>query len=86
MVIVTKQGPLAMEEISGSNAVTQLDEQDEIYMEEIDDKLCDGKDRVFPYGPTVAYNGKKVPCYVTSTEKCSIITEELTLMLKYMDE
>jgi hypothetical protein len=85
-VVVAKKGPLTMEEIIGLNAMAQLDEQDELDMEDIDDKFCDVKDKVFPYGPTVTYNGKKVPCYVTSTENGSITTEELTLMLKYMDE
>jgi hypothetical protein len=66
---------LALEERSGFNAMAQLYERDELDMEEIDDRFCDVKDKVFPYGPTVTYNGKKVPCYVTSTENGSITAE-----------
>jgi hypothetical protein len=55
--------------------MAQLDEQDELDMEDIDYKFCDGKYKVFPYGPTVTYNGKKVPCYVKSIENGIITTE-----------
>jgi hypothetical protein len=52
-VFVSKKGPLTMEEIIGFNTMAQLDEQDVLDMEYIDDTFCDGKDKVFPYGPTV---------------------------------
>jgi hypothetical protein len=77
-VIVAKKGPLTMEERIGFNAMAQLEEQDELDLENIDKKkFCDGKDKVFPYKPTVTFNGEKGGC---------ITTEELTLMLNYMDE
>jgi hypothetical protein len=85
--IVAKKGTSMMEERIGFNAMAQLEDQDELDLENIDkNKFCKGKDKFFPYGPTVTFNGKKVPCYVTSTESGSITTEELNLMLKYMDE
>jgi hypothetical protein len=76
-----------VDEIIGLNAIANIDEQYDLDLENIDKyKFCEGKEKVFPYGPTVTFNRKKVPCYVTSTESGSITTEELTLMLKYMDE
>jgi hypothetical protein len=52
----------------GVNAMAQMDEQDELYMPNIDkEKLCDGNDKVFPYGTTITFRGKHVSCYVTST-------------------
>jgi hypothetical protein len=78
---------LIMEEKIGYNAMALMDEQDELDMRNIDTYFfCNGKDKVFPYGPTMNYNGKQVSCYVTSTENGSITGEELTLMLKWMDD
>jgi hypothetical protein len=66
-VIVAKKGPLTMEERIGFNLMAQLDEQDELYMGNIHkDIFCNGKENVFPYGPTTTYNGKQVQCYITS--------------------
>jgi hypothetical protein len=41
---------------------------DDLDMPNIDnEKLWDGHDKVFPYGTTITFRGKYVPCYVTST-------------------
>jgi hypothetical protein len=86
-VVVAKKGPLTMEERIGFNAMAQMDEQDELDMGNIDkERFCNGKYKVFPYGPTMTYNGKQVSCYVTPTENGSITSEELTLTLKWMDD
>jgi hypothetical protein len=42
--------------------MAQLEKQDELDMEDIDEKFCVETYKVFPYGPTVTYNGKKVQC------------------------
>jgi hypothetical protein len=47
-----------MEERTGFNAMAQMDKQDELDMSNIDkEKLCDGKDKVFPYVPTITSRG-----------------------------
>jgi hypothetical protein len=56
-----------VDEIIGLNAIANIDEQYDLDLENIDKyKFCEGKEKVFPYGPTVTFNDKKVPCYVTS--------------------
>jgi hypothetical protein len=59
---------VTMEEIIGFNKMVHMDEQDELDTGNINKEIfCNGKDRIFPYGPTMAYTGNQGPCYVTST-------------------
>ena len=45
-----------------------------------------GVEKFFPFGPTCFYKGRKIPCFIGSSENGSITSNLLTSMLAFIDE
>jgi hypothetical protein len=85
IIIPGKSAPYN-DEITGFNAMAQLNEKIVLDRDNPDPIFEDGDDEVYPMGPICIFNGKSIPTFVTTTENGSITTKALTDMLRYMDK
>jgi hypothetical protein len=67
-IIIPGKTPPSNDEITGFNAMSQLNGKILLDRDNLDPIFEDGDDKVYSMGPTYIYNGKTIPTFVQTTE------------------